>query len=139
MVMAVRQRKLLFVIFVLLILSLVTSLVLYALRQNISLFYTPTQVARGEAPKDQVIRVGGLVEKNSLVYTKGNLAIQFRLTDNNKTLIVNYHGLLPDLFREGQGIVAKGKLINEKVFIADIVLAKHDENYMPPELKNVIH
>ncbi len=131
----VRKRKLMRVIFVLVILSIASALVLYALRQNISLFYSPTQVAAGEAPTANAIRVGGMVEKGSIIRADKGLEVQFKITDFTQTITVVYNGILPDLFREGQGIVAEGKVIDNQHFQARQVLAKHDANYMPPEVK----
>ncbi len=130
----VRKRKILLIVFVLGILALVASLVLYALRQNISLFYTPTQLANGEAPLNRPIRVGGMVEKGSIVRTHG-LDVQFKITDFEHSITVVYTGILPDLFRDGQGVVSEGKVVDDHTFKASQVLAKHDANYMPPEVK----
>lgn len=132
---AVRRRKLMLIVFVLSVLAIASALVLYALRQNISLFYTPTQVAAGEAPIKRSIRVGGMVEKGSIIRAHEGLSVQFKVTDYNKTVTITYTGILPDLFREEQGIVAEGELINQNTFQATRVLAKHDANYMPPEVK----
>ncbi|AHE66804.1 cytochrome c-type biogenesis protein CcmE [Legionella oakridgensis ATCC 33761 = DSM 21215] len=117
------------------ILSVATALVLYALRQNISLFYTPTQVAAGEAPLHRAVRVGGMVVKGSVVRDTNDLSVRFRVTDFQNTVEIVYRGILPDLFREEQGIVAQGQLTAKGHFQATEVLAKHDENYMPPEVK----
>ncbi|KTD47714.1 MULTISPECIES: cytochrome c maturation protein CcmE [Legionella] len=130
-----RKRKLLMILFFMSILAIASGLVLYALRQNISLFYTPTQVIAGEAPLAHPVRVGGMVEKNSIIRAKEGLEVQFKITDFNKTITVTYKGILPDLFREGQGIVAEGEVIDLHHFRASQVLAKHDANYMPPEVK----
>ena len=134
----VRKRKLLMLLFIISVLFMVTLLVMYALRQNISLFYTPTQVARGEASHQEKIRLGGMVVKNSVTRASHDLSVQFKLTDLNETITVNYRGILPDLFREGQGIVATGTMIDNQHFNAVEVLAKHDENYMPPEVKDAL-
>lgn len=132
--LAQRKQKLLKVLFLLLVIAAASGLVLYALRQNISLFYTPTQVQAGEAPKMRTIRVGGMVEKGSFQRQKG-LEVQFRITDYNQTITVGYTGILPDLFREGQGIVAEGQVVENNRFQATQVLAKHDADYMPSEVK----
>lgn len=116
-------------------LAVASMFVLYALRQNISLFYTPTQIVSGEAPYEKRIRIGGMVVKDSVQRQIGHLSVQFQLTDYEQTVTVFYQGILPDLFREGQGIVAQGKLSESGVFQAIQVLAKHDENYMPPEVQ----
>ncbi|ASQ46319.1 cytochrome c maturation protein CcmE [Legionella clemsonensis] len=133
-----RRRKIILLLFILAVLSVVTGLVLYTLRQNISLFYTPTQVAQGKAPKERLIRLGGMVVKNSIVRHAKDLSVEFKLTDFNQIVTVNYRGILPDLFREGQGIVALGTLTNHHHFKAKEVLAKHDANYMPPEVKDAL-
>jgi cytochrome c-type biogenesis protein CcmE len=130
-----RKRKLMTILFILTVLSIAAALVLYALRQNISLFYTPTQIALGEAPLLHAIRIGGMVEKNSIIRAQKGLEVQFKVTDFDKTVTVVYTGILPDLFREGQGIVAEGEAIDSNHFRATQVLAKHDANYMPPEVK----
>lgn len=122
-------------LFIMSILAVASALVLYALRQNISLFYTPTQVATGQAPVNHPIRVGGMVEKGSIIRAAQGLEVQFKITDFEKTITVTYQGILPDLFREGQGIVAEGQLTDTHLFRASQVLAKHDANYMPPEVK----
>ncbi|KTD35990.1 cytochrome c-type biogenesis protein CcmE [Legionella nautarum] len=133
----VRKRKMLVLLFILFVLTLVTSLVLYALGQNINLFYTPSQVVKGEAANKHSIRLGGMVVKNSIV-RGGDLSVQFKLTDYKQTVTVHYRGILPDLFREGQGIVALGELSDNQHFTAKEVLAKHDANYMPPEVKDAL-
>jgi cytochrome c-type biogenesis protein CcmE len=132
---AARRRKLWMLVFIMSILAVASALVLYALRQNISLFYTPTQVASGQAPLNQPIRVGGMVEKGSIIRDAKGLGVQFKITDYGKTILVIYQGILPDLFREGQGIVAEGQVTDNLHFRASQVLAKHDANYMPPEVK----
>lgn len=132
---SVRKRKLLLLLFFISVLGSVSALVLYALRQNISLFYSPAQVAHGEAPLGRSVRVGGMVEKNSIVRDAQGLGVQFKITDYKKSIIVSYTGILPDLFREGQGIVAEGEVTDPLHFHATQVLAKHDANYMPPEVK----
>lgn len=134
----IRKRKLIRVLFVLLVTAIVTALVTYALRQNISLFFTPTQFANGEAPMKQNIRLGGMVVKDSVVRVSNDLSVEFQLTDFRQAVSVSYRGILPDLFREGQGIVASGVMIDKTHFKADEVLAKHDANYMPPEVKDAL-
>ncbi|KTD31925.1 cytochrome c maturation protein CcmE [Legionella israelensis] len=136
--LAVRKRKLSLLLFIAFIISIVSALVLYALRQNISLFYTPSQIAAGEAPYHHKIRVGGMVQKGTVIRSGKDLQVQFDVTDFKKSLHVRYIGILPDLFREGQGIVAEGVLLNQTEFQATEVLAKHDENYMPPEVKDAL-
>lgn len=129
-----RQRKCLFVLFGLLVVFAVCALVLYALRQNISLFYTPSDVHDGRAKLNMPVRVGGMVVSGSVVRSK-HLQVAFQLSDRQHMLQVQYRGILPDLFREGQGIVAYGRVRTDGVFQASEVLAKHDEKYMPPEVK----
>lgn len=114
-------------------LALATGLILFALSKNIDLFYTPTQVAHQESPRQQSFRVGGMVVKNS-VKRNNDLRVQFTVTDFEHNVDIHYQGILPDLFREGQGVVAQGKLDANGVFQATQILAKHDENYMPPEV-----
>lgn len=130
-----RKEKMKKLILLLCVVGTAAGLVLYALRQNISLFYTPTQISAGVAPLQHTIRVGGMVEKGSIIRSPKGLEVQFKITDYGKTITVYYRGILPDLFREGQGIVAEGEAINKKSFRASQVLAKHDANYMPPEVK----
>lgn len=109
------------------------SLALLALKENINLFYGITQIYNGEAPKEKQIRAGGMVVKGSLIRQPDSLTVQFKITDFQHELKVIYKGILPDLFREGQGVVAIGKL-TDNIFYADQILAKHDEKYMPPEV-----
>ncbi len=106
---------------------------LNAFRSNLVFFFTPSQVAAHEAPADRAFRIGGLVEAGSVVRDKDALTVHFRVTDTAQTIPVVYTGILPDLFREGKGVVAQGKLDPDGTFHASDVLAKHDENYMPPE------
>ena len=114
------------------------SLVLMALNENINLFFTPSQVVAGEVPTNQRFRIGGMVTLNSVEKLDNELTVKFKLNDSAKEVQLEYAGILPDLFREGQGIVAEGKLNEEGIFIADQVLAKHDENYMPPEVAQAL-
>lgn len=114
------------------------ALALTALQENISLFFTPSQIAAGKAPAGTRIRAGGLVEIGSLERTPDSLAVRFSITDGARSIAVRYRGILPDLFREGQGIVALGRLDAVGTLHADEVLAKHDENYMPPEAMHAL-
>jgi len=107
---------------------------LKSLDENIMFFFTPTEVISGKAPQNKLFRMGGMVVDGSVSRPGDGLTVQFDLTDNEKQVTVRYAGILPDLFREGQGIIANGKLDDRGDFIAQEVLAKHDENYMPPEL-----
>lgn len=131
-----RKKRLTIVALIVLGVGTASALVLMALNENINLFFTPTQVAAGEAPVNHTFRLGGMVENDSVKRDKNEgLTVSFDIGDGAKVVTVDYTGILPDLFREGQGIVAMGKLDSEGVFVADEVLAKHDENYMPPEAK----
>ncbi len=132
--MKARHKRLILVAAGLAILGLATSLVLNALEGNLSYFFSPTEVAEGKAPADHVFRLGGMVEKGSVQRAEGDLTVHFVVTDFHKKIPVAYQGILPDLFAEGQGVIAQGKLNADGVFVADEVLAKHDENYMPPEV-----
>jgi cytochrome c-type biogenesis protein CcmE len=114
-------------------LGIAAALVLNAFQSNLVFFLTPTQVAANEAPRDRNFRIGGLVEAGSVARDKDGLTVKFRVTDTAKTIPVVYTGILPDLFREGKGVVAQGRIGSDGVFKASEVLAKHDENYMPPE------
>jgi cytochrome c-type biogenesis protein CcmE len=114
-------------------LGVAVALVLNAFQSNLVFFFTPTQVVGHEAPRDRAFRIGGLVEAGSVIREKDALTVRFRVTDTAKTIPVLYTGILPDLFREGKGVVAQGKLGSDGTFHASEVLAKHDENYMPPE------
>ncbi|MDZ7888181.1 MAG: cytochrome c maturation protein CcmE [Pseudomonas sp.] len=133
-----RKKRLLIILAILAGVAIAVALALSALQQNINLFYTPTQIANGEAPQDTRIRAGGMVAKESLKRTGDSLDVEFVVTDFAKNVTIRYRGILPDLFREGQGIVALGKLNADGVLIADEVLAKHDENYMPPEVTKAL-
>jgi len=129
--MTPRRKRLAIIAGVLLALSAATALVLNAFRSNLVFFFTPTQVAAGEAPVQRPFRLGGLVREGSVV--RNGVQIRFVVTDTAREVAVNYSGLLPDLFKEGKGVVAQGSLGADGVFVAREVLAKHDENYMPPE------
>jgi len=116
--------------------GIATAFALQAFEKNMLYYYSPTQILAGEAPDTRSIRVGGLVQDGSVKREPGSLEVRFTLTDFANTVGVSYTGVLPDLFREGQGIIARGKLTGENLFVAEEVLAKHDENYMPPEVKD---
>jgi cytochrome c-type biogenesis protein CcmE len=130
----IRKKRLTIALFLMVGVAVAVGLTTYALRQNINLFYDPTQISAGEAPVDVRIRAGGMVEEGSVMRDPNSLKVEFRVTDFNASVPVEYVGILPDLFAEGQGIVAMGRLDNRGRFVADQVLAKHDENYMPPEV-----
>jgi cytochrome c-type biogenesis protein CcmE len=136
--MKTRHRKLLLVGIGIAGLGLTAALVLNAFRSNLVFFFTPTQIANGEAPRDRAFRVGGLVEPSSLARAPDGVTARFRITDTARTIPVTYQGILPDLFKEGKGVVAQGRLGPDGVFVADQVLAKHDENYMPPEAASAL-
>ncbi len=114
-------------------LAVAAALVLTAFQQNLVFFFTPSQVAANEAPQDRIFRIGGLVEPGSVKRQADGVTVQFAVTDTVKAIQVVYRGFLPDLFREGKGVVTQGRLSADGVFQASEVLAKHDENYMPPE------
>jgi cytochrome c-type biogenesis protein CcmE len=131
--MTSRQKRFAFIGLGLLVLGVATVLVLNAFQKNLVFFFTPTMVANGEAPKGQSFRIGGMVEDGSLKRENDGLTVHFVVTDTAKSVPVTYKGILPDLFKEGKGAVAQGKLAADGTFVASEVLAKHDENYMPPE------
>jgi cytochrome c-type biogenesis protein CcmE len=120
------------------ILGLVATLVLNAFQSNLVFFFSPTQVAAGEAPRGKSFRIGGMVKEGSLQRESDGVTMRFVVTDTDKDMMVAYKGILPDLFREGKGVVAQGKLGDDGVFAASEVLAKHDENYMPPEAAKAV-
>lgn len=133
-----RRNRLLIIALVVTGVGVAVALALVALNENINLFYSPTQVARGEVPKGHTFRVGGLVAKGSVRREGQGLQVSFDVSDGPHSVTVDYTGILPDLFREGQGIVAQGRLAANGRFLADQVLAKHDENYMPPEVADAL-
>ena len=117
-------------------LGIAAALVLNAFQSNLVFFFTPSQIEAGEAPKERTFRVGGMVKEGSV--RRNNLTVDFVVTDTAKEIPVSYTGILPDLFREGKGVVAQGKLGADGRFVASEVLAKHDENYMPPEAQHAV-
>ncbi|MBA3903642.1 MAG: cytochrome c maturation protein CcmE [Rhodocyclaceae bacterium] len=119
-------------------LGIAAALVLNAFQSNLVFFFTPTQVAAGEAPQGKTFRIGGLVKEGSMKRQSDGLTVRFIVTDTAKEMSVAYTGILPDLFREGKGVVAQGKLGPDGLFAASEVLAKHDENYMPPEAQHAV-
>ncbi|UTW10013.1 cytochrome c maturation protein CcmE [Marinobacterium rhizophilum] len=133
-----RKRRLTIVLAILVGVSVAVGLALFALKQNINLFYSPTQIADGEVPLGTRIRAGGMVVEGSVIRDTQSLLVKFELTDFAKSVPVEFTGILPDLFREGQGIVAQGSMDARGVFTAVEVLAKHDENYMPPEVAEAL-
>ena len=136
--MTPRRKRMIAVGVLLTGMAITAVLLISAFRQNLLYFYTPTQIANGEAAIDKGIRIGGLVKDGSLQRTEGTLEISFLVTDKVNEIPVKYSGILPDLFREGQGIVARGKMDANGVFVAEEILAKHDENYMPPEAQDAL-
>lgn len=133
-----RHKRIVFIVCCLAALGLATWLVLGAFRNNLVFFFSPTQVSAKEAPVGRTFRIGGLVEEGSLKRDTDGLTIRFTVTDTANTLPVVYKGILPDLFKEGRGCVAQGKVGPDGVFYADQIMAKHDENYMPPEAKEAV-
>ena len=131
--MTPRRKRLLAVGGILLGVGVATAIALRAFDDNLLYFYDPSQVAAGQAPSGKTFRVGGMVTKGSVQRAPGSLEVQFVVTDYAHNLTVSYNKLLPDLFREGQGVIAHGRL-KDGIFVADEVLAKHDEKYMPPEV-----
>ena len=130
-----RHKKISLIAIAVIGLSLVTLLILNAFKGNIVYFHSPTDIKAGKAPVNQTFRLGGMVKDGTVKHNAEGLKVSFTVTDTLKDIDVAYEGILPDLFREGQGVVAEGKLDKNGLFKADKVLAKHDENYMPPEAK----
>ena len=133
-----RHKKLALIGGALAVIGIIAALVLNALNSNIALYISPTDVAAGKAPQGKLFRIGGLVKEGSLNREADGVTIRFIVTDTDKDLTVNYKGILPDLFKEGKGVVAQGRLNDTGVFVATEVLAKHDENYMPPEAAKAV-
>ena len=138
MIITPRKKRIIIICTILAGISIAAILILTAFEKNLMYFYSPTAIVNGEAPKVRAFRIGGLVLNGSVKRNPDNLKVSFILTDTINEIKVEYEGILPDLFREGQGIVANGKITSDKIFIADQVLAKHDENYMPPEVAEAL-
>jgi cytochrome c-type biogenesis protein CcmE len=136
--MTPRQRRVSLVVGILVGVSIAGALALSAFRDNVMFFFDPTQVATGEAPIDKRFRLGGMVRPGSVDREAGSLELSFVVTDFQRDVPVRYSGVVPDLFRENQGVVAHGRLGEDGIFVADEILAKHDENYMPPEVARAI-
>ena len=136
--MTPRKKRILMVCMMIAGISIAALLILTAFEKNLMYFYSPTEIINGEAPQSRSFRIGGLVVSDTVIRNPDDLKVSFVLTDTVHEIKVIYDGILPDLFREGQGIVANGKLKSENVFVADEVLAKHDENYMPPEVADAL-
>jgi len=132
--MTPRRRRLILVLGILAGVSLSGALALRAFRDNVMFFFDPSQVAAGAAPAGERFRLGGMVSKGSVQRAPGSLEVRFIVTDFKRDVPVRYTGVLPDLFREGQGVIAHGRMDKNGVFVADEVLAKHDEKYMPPQV-----
>jgi cytochrome c-type biogenesis protein CcmE len=133
-----RHKKLALIGGALAVVGIIAALVLNALNSNIALYISPTDVAAGKAPQGKAFRIGGLVKEGSLKRQADGVTISFVVTDTDKDIAVNYKGILPDLFKEGKGVVAQGRLSGPDTFAASEVLAKHDENYMPPEAAKAV-
>lgn len=132
-----RQKRMWFILGGLAVLSLIAFFLIQALRQNMVFFYSPTQLMQGEAPHNQTFRIGGLVLPGSVERLEDGVRVRFNITDTESTVAVVYAGSLPDLFKEGEGVVAQGRW-EQQQFEANEVLAKHDEDYMPPEAQHMI-
>ncbi len=130
-----RQKRLAIILFIAAGLSVGIGLTVYALRSNLNMFFTPTQVAAGEFPPGREIRIGGMVKEGSVLHASDSLEVRFVATDYASDVPIHFEGILPDLFREGQGIVVEGQVDGAGILQASRVLAKHDENYMSPEVK----
>ena len=133
-----RKKRLYLILLMLIGVAVAAVLALNAFNQNLMYFYSPTEVTEGKAPADRAFRVGGLVVEDSLQRQPDGLTVRFDVSDNAAVVPVSYTGILPDLFREGQGVIARGALGDDGVFAATEVLAKHDENYMPPEVADAL-
>ena len=135
---SIRKRRLIAIVSIIIGMAIAVSLMLYALNENINLFFTPSQIVKGEIPHHKDFRLGGVVLLGSVKRNQQSLQVQFAVTDHSNTVLVDYTGILPDLFNEGQGVVVQGHLNKKGVFEANEVLAKHDENYMPPQAAKAI-
>ena len=134
----IRRQRLFVIVFTCLGVGTTVALAALALRQNINLFFTPAELYEGKAHMHQRIRIGGIVAPNSVKHNPNDLSVQFTITDKKHSIAVFYKGLLPDLFKEGSGIVALGHLEESHLFHANEILAKHDANYMPAEVKKAV-
>ena len=133
-----RRQRLLLIGMMVIGVGIAVTLATRAFNENLMYFFSTSDVVAGKAPEDTLFRIGGMVVEGSVQRPRDDLMVRFELTDYEKIVVVEYTGILPDLFREGQGIVAKGKLTNQGIFVAEEVLAKHDENYMPPEVADTL-
>jgi len=134
-----RHKKLALIVGALALVGAIAALVLNALNSNIALYISPTDVAQGKAPQDKLFRIGGLVKEASIQRQADGVTIRFVVTDTENDIVVDYVGILPDLFMEGKGAVAQGRMMPDGTFKAQEVLAKHDENYMPPEAAQALN
>ncbi len=134
-----RRNRLLIIVFIVCAAAGATTFTLFALNENINLFYSPEQIVKGEAPVGKTIRAGGMVLDDSVIRYEEGLGMSFVISDLKSAQVkVEFEGILPDMFREGQGVIALGQLNDEGLFVAEEVLAKHDENYMPPEVADAL-
>ncbi|MFK5912969.1 MAG: cytochrome c maturation protein CcmE [Woeseiaceae bacterium] len=129
-----RKKRLFFIVFLIAGVALAAWFAMYAFNQNLMFYFSPSDIKQGKAPTNKIFRMGGMVVEGTFKKEPKSLMVHFDLTDYEKTVSVEYEGILPDLFKEGQGIISRGKLNSDGVFVAEEVLAKHDENYMPPEV-----
>lgn len=136
--MKTRHKRIALIVGGLAVLGIAATLVLNAFQSNLVFFFSPTQVAAGEAPKGKTFRIGGMVKEGSIKRDADGVTVRFIVTDTEKDMAVAYKGILPDLFKEGKGAVAQGKIGEDGLFTASEVLAKHDENYMPPEAQSAM-
>ncbi|MGV6858694.1 MAG: cytochrome c maturation protein CcmE [bacterium] len=130
----VRKKRLYLILAIVLGVGAATALVLQAFQQNMMFYYSPSEIKEGKAPTNHPVRIGGMVVENSVQRSDGDLTVDFELTDYAENVHVSYTGILPDLFREGQGIIGRGMIQPDGSIVAEEILAKHDENYMPPEV-----
>ena len=129
-----RTLRIYYIIFILISLAVIFTLFIKTFNENLLFYRSPSQINAGEFPENYIFRIGGVVEDDSLDKSKESMNVKFSITDYEKSINISYNGILPDLFREGQGVVIRGKLGSDGVFYAEEVLAKHDETYMPPEV-----
>lgn len=137
--MTPRRRRMMLVGLIVLGVGAAVAFALTAFQENLLYFYTPSDISAGKVPTDKSFRLGGMVPEGSFVRPPGSLEATFTIADLTDKVIVKYSGVLPDLFREGQGVVARGRLGTDGIFVAEEVLAKHDENYMPPDVADALH
>ena len=129
-----RSKRILYISFILISMFILFSLFIKTFNENLLFYRSPSQISLGEFPEDYIFRVGGVVVDGSLKKSNDTTNVNFKITDYSKTIDISYSGILPDLFREGQGVVIRGRLTKAGIFVAEVVLAKHDETYMPPEV-----